>query len=346
MTERGKRVEAVLSRTVKTNATANLESAWGSETHGPEVDEARARSTQPPLASLRAFEVIGRLGSIRKAALALRVDHAGVSRHLRDLESWAGTALMDRRRGELGTLTPEGMRYHTRIAAALTEIDRAGAELLRIGNKSRVDVTCTHCLCRWLVRHLDEFRDAHPDIELSLKPFDDSLAQIRLVPDWERRSTLKGAHIVELLRPSFIPVASPAFLASMPPADTFEDLLKWPFILDDDERPRDDWFAHLGVRAVGQPKSIMRWNPLLIMEAAKRGQGLTLAHHFTADDDLRSGDIVEVLVGGKLCPRVELATYIFEVSDEKWLDPGFATFRNWLTEAMRLAMKNSSIATD
>jgi len=151
---------------------------------------------------------------------------------------------------------------------------------------------------------------------------------------------------VELLRPSFIPVASPAFIANMPQAATFEDLLTWPFILEHDERPRDDWFARLGVRAVRHPKAIMRWNAMLIMEATKRGHGFTLAHHFTADDELRRGDIVELLVDGKRCPRVELATFILEAPEDQWLDPAFATFRSWLMDAMRLAMENSSISSD
>src|SRR6185369_1644971 len=45
--------------------------------------------TLPPLARLRAFEAVGRLSGIRKAAQELCVDHAVICRHLRSLEEWA-----------------------------------------------------------------------------------------------------------------------------------------------------------------------------------------------------------------------------------------------------------------
>ncbi|WP_242402749.1 helix-turn-helix domain-containing protein [Komagataeibacter kakiaceti] len=50
----------------------------------------------PPLAALHAFMAYARTGGIRRAAVALGVDHAVVSRHLRDLEATLGTALRDR----------------------------------------------------------------------------------------------------------------------------------------------------------------------------------------------------------------------------------------------------------
>jgi DNA-binding transcriptional LysR family regulator len=94
--------------------------------HVSEIDKLR---DFPSFGSLKAFELIGRLGGIRKAAIALGIDHAAVSRHLRNLEDWAGTPLLDRCRGESTRLTPIGVRYHTRISAALCEIASAGIDL-------------------------------------------------------------------------------------------------------------------------------------------------------------------------------------------------------------------------
>jgi len=39
----------------------------------------------PPFAALRAFEAVGREGGIRKAAASLGIDHAVISRHIRQL---------------------------------------------------------------------------------------------------------------------------------------------------------------------------------------------------------------------------------------------------------------------
>ncbi|MBK6491325.1 MAG: LysR family transcriptional regulator [Sphingomonadales bacterium] len=48
------------------------------------------------MAALRAFEAVGRLGGVRRAAKELSIDHAVVSRHVRSLEAWVGIPLVVR----------------------------------------------------------------------------------------------------------------------------------------------------------------------------------------------------------------------------------------------------------
>ena len=47
----------------------------------------------PPLAALRAFEAVARLGSVGKAADELHVTHGAVSQQLRVLEDTLGVSL-------------------------------------------------------------------------------------------------------------------------------------------------------------------------------------------------------------------------------------------------------------
>src|SRR6185312_15265959 len=68
----------------------------------------------PSFAQLRAFEAVGRLLGIRKAAAALQLHHAVVSRHLRSIEDWAGVRLF-KRTGLRLELTIEGQRFHRSI---------------------------------------------------------------------------------------------------------------------------------------------------------------------------------------------------------------------------------------
>lgn len=49
---------------------------------------------KPPLSALRAFESAARLGGIRKASRELMIDHAVVSRHVRDLQAELGVELL------------------------------------------------------------------------------------------------------------------------------------------------------------------------------------------------------------------------------------------------------------
>lgn len=82
-----------------------------------------SRKALPPFEALRAFDAVARLGGVRKAAQYLCRDHAVVSRHLRAIEDWTGTKLIQRTPGG-AVLTEDGMRYHKQIATAIDLIDR------------------------------------------------------------------------------------------------------------------------------------------------------------------------------------------------------------------------------
>src|ERR1051326_5324356 len=125
-----------------------------------------ARSPAPPYATLRAFEAAGRLGGIRRAALALGLDHAVVSRHLRALEEWAGVPLINRQR-DAGILTETGARYHRRISRALEEIAQASAELTSISNDRVLRIWCMPGFAlRFLTARLPAFQALVPRVEI------------------------------------------------------------------------------------------------------------------------------------------------------------------------------------
>ena len=91
-----------------------------------------SRRALPPFETLRAFDAIARLGGVRKAAQYLRRDHGVVSRHLRTIEDWTGTKLIQRSAAG-SVLTEEGVRYHRDIASALEIIARATVDLIKRG---------------------------------------------------------------------------------------------------------------------------------------------------------------------------------------------------------------------
>jgi DNA-binding transcriptional LysR family regulator len=95
-----------------------------------------SRRALPPFETLRAFDAIARLGGVRKAAQYLCRDHAVVSRHLRAIEDWTGTKLIQRTPAG-SVLTEDGLRYHRDIASALELIARATVELMKRGSQSQ-----------------------------------------------------------------------------------------------------------------------------------------------------------------------------------------------------------------
>lgn len=89
-----------------------------------------SRRALPPFETLRAFDAIARLGGVRKAAQYLCRDHAVISRHLRAIEDWTGSKLIQRSAAG-SVLTEDGVRYHRDIASALDIIARATVDLIK-----------------------------------------------------------------------------------------------------------------------------------------------------------------------------------------------------------------------
>jgi molybdenum-dependent DNA-binding transcriptional regulator ModE len=78
----------------------------------------------PSLTALKAFEAVGRLGSVRAAGDELAVSHTVISRHLRHLQESLDIALMVPR-GRALVLTDEGRSYHQEVCKAFAILKRA-----------------------------------------------------------------------------------------------------------------------------------------------------------------------------------------------------------------------------
>jgi LysR family glycine cleavage system transcriptional activator len=291
----------------------------------------------PPFAALRAFEAVGALGGIRRAAQELGVDHASVSRHIRFLEEWAGVPLIDRPRG--ARLTPEGQRFHQRIAAALEEIVSASVELTRRGHERRLHVWCVPGFAyRWLNARLAEFTAGHPDLDLDIRPTDhppdltrhEADADIRYVHDYDPPPPPPSEiESVEISRPPVIPVASPELIDSLGPAVTPERLLGAPLLHEEGDGEWRAWFAAHGVQAPDRLPGPRLWHAHLTIDAARRGQGIALTNPFLAQEDLKAGQLRPVpLAEG--AAEVQLGAYVFRARRDRWRTPAVIAFRRWL----------------
>jgi len=317
-----------------------------------DIEAISNRKAFPPFASLRAYEMIGRLGGIRKAALALGIDHAAVSRHLHSMEQWAGVPLVERSRGAAGRLTPEGLRYHTRISAAFAEISGAGMDLIQSNEVQRLHLWCSPGFAyQWLLRVLDQFRANNSDIDLDLRPTDfgpnfargEASGDIRFVGDWLPRSIGHGIRTIELARPNVFPVASPEFLASAPDLHQLDDLLAMPLLHEEDEEQWRAWFANHSIPVLGYIRGTRLWHAHLTVDAARRGQGIALANHFLIAEELRCGELVEIKVLDRRYRRAPIGSYVLAAREDRWRTPMLTHFRNWLKEAMEADIEATAI---
>ncbi|MEO8314677.1 MAG: LysR substrate-binding domain-containing protein [Pseudomonadota bacterium] len=302
------------------------------------------RALPPPFTALRAFEAVGRLGSIRRAALDLGLDHAVVSRHLRALEEWSGVPLLNRLR-EGRTLTDIGERLHKRVSSALQEISNATAELELVRGAKALRVWCVPGLAlEWLTSRLPHFCALYPQVELALRSSDKSPdfnaheaeIDIRYVFGDEPvdPGVVSGAaRRVELARPQVFPVTSPQLCASLGSSISAAQLLQAPLLHEENDGQWRSWFGANGVTCADHLAGSRLWHAHLALAAARQGQGVALANPYLLNDDLEAGRLVRLLDSAS-SPPVSLGAYVFSARADRWHARAIADFRRWLRSEM------------
>ncbi|MDN7196310.1 LysR family transcriptional regulator, partial [Klebsiella pneumoniae] len=142
----------------------------------------------PPVASLRSFEAVARLGSVTQAAHELSVTHSAVSQHIKQLEALVGVTLFIRH-GRGVRITEEGRLYALQIREALQHIADAtrmvqikprtlevtlatlpsfGCHWLKPRTLEVTLATLPSFGCHWLLPRLARFQTRHPQIAVRL----------------------------------------------------------------------------------------------------------------------------------------------------------------------------------
>ncbi|MFT8462530.1 LysR substrate-binding domain-containing protein [Acetobacter persici] len=303
----------------------------------------------PPLAALNAFAAFARTGGIRRAAAELRVDHAAISRHVRDLEQFLGTPLRDR---STGALTLAGQTYYTQILPHLDGLAQATANMRQ--QTPSLTVTCVHGFAyHWLLPRLAAFRRAHPRMDFMLRPIDantafhatgiaaETHADICYVRDTNAALTLRGLCSVDIARPPVFPVISPEGLAALGgQPETLADLLHAPLLHEEDDSEWQLWFQAQHVPARTIPCAGRLWQAHLTLAAARAGEGIALSNPFLLGDDLLTGRLIRIQPKQMPVQTTPLGSYVLRTTDRGWENHGLSLFRNWLLEqiaAERLA---------
>jgi len=300
------------------------------------------RKAFPPFESLRAFDAVARLGGVRKAAQALLRDHAVISRHLKALESWTGTTLIERTPGG-AVLTPEGREYHRQIEAAFNTIAHATIDLLK-----RNDDRCVHVWCmpafalHWMTGHLASFESTNQDLDIELRStreepdFETQEADvvIQLVPTGAPLDRPASVQTMELARLPTVPVASPGYLDGHPAIERPEDLLGHELLHEEDFDAWQEWFAACGIEGELELSGPRLWHGHMTLAAARRGRGIALTNRLVAREDLAGGALIEVGAGATAFPAVTPWAYTFVARADRWDARPVRRFREWLIEAI------------
>ena len=254
---------------------------------------------------LSEFLAVARHKSFRASAAALDVSPAAVSQAIRQLERRVGLPLFQRTTRTVG-LTEAGERLLARMGPAALEIADAFAELTDFGRKPigllrlsapRIAMDLV------LVRLLDEFRRAYPDVKVEIDINDSSV-------DLAANQLDAGIRIGEFIDRDMVAVritrefqwvvlGSPAYFATFGEPRVPKDLLqheciryrfptsravyRWQFV-----KNRREY-------SIDPPGSIVVNDHTLMIALAKKGLGLTYTANLVAARELAQNELKPVL---------------------------------------------------
>ncbi|WP_020410861.1 LysR substrate-binding domain-containing protein [Hahella ganghwensis] len=289
----------------------------------------------PPLNAVKAFEAAARHLSFTKAADELSVTQGAISKQIKTLESFLDTPLFERHAGGI-SLTTAGHQYLPVVAGVFDTLSHATRNL-----KYQVDAREPLLLnvipsfaSIWMLPRLKHFYERHPTVQVDIVTGDGQMnfanssadAAIRCL---HRDHTPPQAE--RILGERLMIVAAPNLLKESP-VNKPEDILQHR-LLPHSTRPGQwtrvlegfDVDPELGNFGAGWEHFFMT------LQAVKAGLGIGLVPDFLAQEQISSGDLVNVL-----------GVTINSDYDYYWLCPGYKSglhkvqvFHRWLKESLR-----------
>jgi len=161
-------------------------------------------------------------------------------------------------------------------------------------------------------------------------------ADIRYVLDNFPSKPNHNLQMVDLIRPTIFPVASPEYLRSLAtPVLRRSSLFDLSLIEEVDGTEWNAWFAAQSLPSLPHGRSGGRFEQAqLTIAAARAGRGVALGNHYLVHDDLKAGTLKIVQPLEEPLLPVQLGTYRFQCKRALWDTPELRMFRNWLQKAI------------
>ncbi len=257
-----------------------------------------------PLEAFRVFDAACRFMNFSRAGRELHITQAAVSRRIQGLEEQLGTKLFTRRGRNLA-LTPEGERLAQRVRATLDYLEES-LEPFRGGGLETISIAASGSVSHlWLAKRLKDFDNGNPSVSVRLLTTD---APSELASEANDLVILysTGEHprwnLTPLMQEVLRPVASPDFIDKHrldPGTIRPEDIARLDLI--DYERFNAHWisFRQWFARLPDPPRTrivprLSFSTYSLAVDAALRGEGVTLGSTGLIADELASGALVEL----------------------------------------------------
>ena len=248
----------------------------------------------PPIASLRSFEAVARLGSVTLAAKEMNVTHSAISQQIKILEALVGVKLFIRH-GRGVQINEEGRLYALQIREALNHISEA-TRLVQVKPRT-MELTLATVPSfgnHWLLPRLMRFREKYPLISIRLQASltVTSLQQegidiaIRMGQgDWD------GMDSRFLFSDELIVVAAPGYNKGNLPA-TPQEVAKSVIIFSTESWK--SWCLNAGLEKEIVPAGLRINDSNLVLEAVRLGRGIALERRSLVRDAIARGELVQI----------------------------------------------------
>jgi DNA-binding transcriptional LysR family regulator len=249
------------------------------------------------------FVRVVELGSFTKAADALEISKAAVSKYVNRLEQRLGARLLHRTTRRLA-LTEAGQALYGRSAAALAELAEAEHDVAQLTGKPRgmLRVTAPIYLgVTVLAAHIASFRAKYPEVRLDLD-FSDRLVDI-VKERFDLAIRISAMQDSSLVATRLAPcptalVGSPAYFRRHGTPKTPEDLMAHQGLGYSIVKTPNEWKFRAGKGrwvTITMPSTIRCNNDFALKQFALDGLGLALFPRFFVERELASGKLVQAI---------------------------------------------------
>ncbi len=249
----------------------------------------------PSLNALRAFSALAEAGSYSRAGKMLNVTHAAVMQQVKSLGDHFGVQLVTRS-GRNVTLTEDGRVLAQELEAGFSQIGRGVNTLTKTLQTRPVQVTMSPAFAvKWLMPRLADFQTNHPEVTLLLNPSGKIMnlesGGMDVAIRYRRSEALaEDADVLVVL--DLLIVGTPELVGSVDISGP-GDLVHLPWLQELGTNEVSDWFARHDVK-LDRPLMVSHMPGNLIMDAVKRGDGITYTARQWVDEVIRSGQLVEL----------------------------------------------------
>lgn len=246
--------------------------------------------------ALKAFEAVGRCGSLNRAAAELGVVRGAIRQQLAILESHFGRPLFVRS-GRRLELSEEGAAYFHEVGAAFAALRRASDALARTTGQLRFGVPSAFAMW-WLMPRLSSLEAAMAPTEFAIVPLP-AVRSLAEMPHLD--AVIMGAEFrpsddvaaVRFLEDEFGPVVAPKLAAGLGGASDASALAPLTAIVAGTAPTLwNDWLEETGRPPVAFARTVRLEDLVLTLASARAGNGVTIAPKASIEDDLAAGRLV------------------------------------------------------